>query len=242
MMTQDIAPPDSSADSSTGAQPVGPGPSTRRQLLAVGMALALVVAVCAGLFIGNRLAGGHPADDSVDAGFARDMQIHHGQAVEMSYAVTLATDDQGVRTMAYDIMTSQQGQIGRMSAWLDSWELSSYSPAPLMEWMGGVGEGEGHEGHEGHEAEGGDDGALMPGMATDAELEQLRQASGLDAEILFLQLMVEHHRGGADMASYAAEHAGEDEVRLAAERMASSQAVEIDAMNDMLVERGADPV
>jgi uncharacterized protein (DUF305 family) len=79
-------------------------------------------------------------------------------------------------------------------------------------------------------------------MATDAELEQLRQSSGLDAEILFLQLMVEHHRGGVDMASYAAEHAGEDEVRLAAERMASSQAVEIDAMNDMLVERGADPV
>jgi uncharacterized protein (DUF305 family) len=240
-MTQDIAPADASAGSSTGARPAGPGPSTRRQLLVVGMALALVVAACAGLFIGNRLAGGHPADDSVDAGFARDMQIHHGQAVEMSYAVTLVTDDQSVRTMAYDVMTSQQGQIGRMSGWLDSWDLPAYSPAPLMEWMGGVDAGEGHEGHEGHEA-GGNDGALMPGMATDAELEQLRQSSGLDAEILFLQLMVEHHRGGVDMASYAAEHAGEDEVRLAAERMASSQAVEIDAMNDMLVERGADPV
>jgi uncharacterized protein (DUF305 family) len=73
-------------------------------------------------------------------------------------------------------------------------------------------------------------------------MEQLRQATGRHAEILFLQLMIDHHRGGVDMAGYAAEHAGEEEVRLAAERMASSQAVEIDAMNDMLAERGVDPV
>jgi uncharacterized protein (DUF305 family) len=232
-------------DSSTFTPPDEPTSYAPRRLVVVGIALALVVAVCAGLFIGHRLAGGHPATDSVDAGFARDMQIHHTQAVQMSYAVTLATDDQSVRTMAYDIMTSQQGQIGRMSGWLDSWHLPAYSSAPLMAWMGGVGPGDGeaHAKHEGHDAGGGaDDGALMPGMATDAEMEQLRQATGRHAEILFLQLMIDHHRGGVDMAGYAAEHAGEEEVRLAAERMASSQAVEIDAMNDMLAERGVDPV
>ena len=237
MRTQPLAPPESTVS----PPPAESSPSPRRPLLVVGIALAVVLALCVGLFIGDRLAAGHPATDSVDAGFARDMQVHHTQAVQMSYAVTLATDDPSVRTMAYDILTSQQGQIGRMSGWLDSWGLPAYSSAPLMQWMGGVDAGEG-AGHEGHDGGDGADGALMPGMATDAEMEQLRQASGRDAELLFLQLMIDHHRGGVDMARYAAEHAEEDEVRVAAERMATSQAAEIDAMNDMLVERGADPV
>jgi uncharacterized protein (DUF305 family) len=81
----------------------------------------------------------------------------------------------------------------------------------------------------------------MPGMATDAEMQQLRESSGRRAEILFLQLMVDHHRGGVDMAAYAAEHASDDEVALFADQVATGQAADIRAMNDMLVERGAEP-
>jgi uncharacterized protein (DUF305 family) len=208
------------------------------------VALALVIAVCAGLLIGSRVVSGSPSGDSVDAGFARDMQIHHAQAVEMAYAVTLQTEDPAVRTIAFDILTSQQAQIGRMSAWLDRWDLPTYSSEPLMRWMD-------HGGDDGHDMadmtdDGGEfvaeDGAVMPGMATDTEMQQLRSSTGRQAEILFLELMVDHHRGGVSMASYAAEHASEEEVRLAADRMATAQAAEVRAMNDMLLERGAEPV
>ena len=48
------------------------------------VAVALVVALLAGLagwLIGRD---SHPANDSVEAGFARDMAAHHIQAVEMA--------------------------------------------------------------------------------------------------------------------------------------------------------------
>ena len=44
------------------------------------------------------------------------------------------------------------------------------------------------------------DGALMPGMATDAELKKLGTLNGKQAEILYLQLMTDHHKGGVHMA------------------------------------------
>lgn len=211
-----------------------PPPADRRwgPLVAI-LAVALVVAVCAGLLLRERLSS--PGNDSVDAGFARDMQIHHAQAVDMSYAVIVATEDPTIRAIAFDILTTQQAQIGTMSGWLDAWELPAYSSAPLMAWME-----DGHGGHDGHDTD--SDGALMPGMATEAEMEQLREATGVAAEILFLQLMIEHHRGGVHMARDAAENAEVEDVRALAERMAAAQEVEIDAMNDLLVERGADPV
>jgi uncharacterized protein (DUF305 family) len=227
------------------APEVGSDAATRRWVGLAAVGLALVVAVCGGLLIGSRMTGSHPSNDSVDAGFARDMQIHHTQAVQMSYAVSIATQDREVRQIAYDIMTSQQAQIGRMSGWLDAWELPAYSSAPLMAWMSGSGGPGGHDmagGSGDDEAFVATDGALMPGMATDTEMERLRESTGRDAEILYLQLMIDHHRGGVEMARYAANHAEDDEVRRVADRMATSQAVEIDAMNDMLVERGADPV
>ena len=228
------------------ATEVAASSSTRRLVGFAAIALTVVIAVCAGMLIGNRLAGDHPGRDSVEAGFARDMQVHHAQAVEMSYAVTVATDDEQVRQIAFDILTSQQGQIGRMAGWLDDWELSPHSAEPVMAWMD-------RDAADGHDMDGmdhsddsnstsADDAVLMPGMATDAEMQQLRQSTGRKAEILFLQLMVDHHRGGVDMAAYAAEHASDDEVASIADRIATGQAAEITAMNDMLVERGAEPV
>lgn len=217
----------------------------RRPGVAVAaVALALVVAVCAGLLIGGRIVSASPGSDSVDAGFARDMQVHHTQAVQMAYAVTLRTENPAVRTIAFDILTSQQAQIGRMSEWLDRWDLPAHSSEPLMQWMGHGADG----GHDMADMTDGDeefvpeDGAVMPGMATDTEIEQLQESTGRQAEVLFLEMMIDHHRGGVSMASYAGEHASEDEVRLAADRMATSQAAEVRAMNDMLVERGAEPV
>ena len=53
----------------------------------------------------------------------------------------------------------------------------------------------------------------MPGMATDAELDELGAASGAEADDLFVELMVRHHEGGIDMAEYAAANASDAEVR-----------------------------
>lgn len=164
----------------------------------------------------------------MDAGFARDMSIHHQQAVEMSFIVRDRTDDADVRRLAYDIINTQANQRGMMLGWLELWGLPKSAAGPPMEWMG-------------HTLTPTDDGSLMPGMATDAELAALTAAKGEKAEVLFLRLMTVHHRAGADMAQAAAGTAKTDAIRDLAAGMVRGQQSEIGLMADMLKARGAKP-
>jgi uncharacterized protein (DUF305 family) len=232
-------------------RPVSEFTASRRPYLLASAIIAIAIAAAAGLVAGYQIgkdpaqAGQTvPADDSVDAGFARDMRVHHAQAVEMSYIIRDNTTSRDVRTLAYDIATTQQAQIGYMTAWLDMWGLPQHSSDPAMAWMSDD-DMSGMSGHDmGHMS--GDDmlgpDGLMPGMATPEQMEQLTEARGKQAEILFLQLMIRHHMGGVEMARYAAEHAEVDDVRHLAQTIVTAQQYEIDAMNDMLVERGAKPI
>ncbi|WP_299530761.1 DUF305 domain-containing protein [uncultured Streptomyces sp.] len=201
---------------------------------------------------------GIPAADSADAGFARDMAVHHQQAVEMSLLVRDRTADDEVRLLAYDIAQTQANQRGMMLGWLDLWGLPKTAPggAGPMAWMGddaagdGDGDGDGseggHAGGGGHEGHGGQDGAgtpggPMPGMATDAELRRLGEAEGRAAEVLFLRLMTDHHEGGVIMAAACAERCAVPAERRLARGMVAAQRSELKLMADMLVERGARP-
>lgn len=170
-----------------------------------------------------------PAADSADAGFARDMAVHHQQAVEMSYIVRDRTEDEEVRRLAYDIAQTQANQRGMMIGWLDLWQLPKVSADPPMTWMG-MGD-----------MPSGEDGALMPGMASDAEMESLQKASGKAAEVRYLQLMYAHHVGGVHMAEGCVERCEVDVERDLARGMAEAQESEMKLMTDLLKKRGAKP-
>ncbi|MFE6915600.1 DUF305 domain-containing protein [Streptomyces rubiginosohelvolus] len=212
-----------------------PARSTRRLILAGASVLLVALGLVALMVVRPSAASpsgtssqSAPAEDSVDAGFARDMAIHHQQAVEMSFIVRDRTDDEDVRRLAYDIINTQANQRGMMLGWLEMWGLPKSAAGPPMEWMG-------------HTLTPTDDGSLMPGMATDAELAALTAAKGEKAEVLFLRLMTVHHRAGADMAQAAAGAAKTDAIRNLAEGMVRGQQSEIGLMADMLKDRGAKP-
>ncbi|MFB4312430.1 DUF305 domain-containing protein [Actinomadura sp. GTD37] len=192
----------------------------------VTVVLAVLVLAAGAVFAAVAAArSGRPGADGPEAGFARDMSTHHAQAVRMSFIVRERTDDADVRLLAYDVITTQQAQIGMMTAWLDEWDLPKTDPSGRMRWMSG---------HGGHGV-----GAAMPGMATRGQLAELEEASGRAAEILFLRLMIAHHRGGADMADAVRARTGHDRVRRLARTMAAGQRSEIAQMGAMLRERGA---
>ncbi|MFG2497422.1 DUF305 domain-containing protein [Streptomyces sp. NPDC048441] len=168
-----------------------------------------------------------PSTKSADAGFARDMATHHQQAVEMSYIVRDRTKDEEIRRLAYDIAQTQANQRGMLLGWLDLWELPKVPEGAPMEWMG-MGD-----------VPPGKDGALMPGMATNTELKGLGKLSGRAAEVRYLQLMTEHHKGGVHMAAGCVERCEVGaEVRLA-RGMVASQESEIELMAGLLKARGA---
>ncbi|MEU0739186.1 DUF305 domain-containing protein [Streptomyces sp. NPDC006134] len=196
-----------------------------------GAAAAVLVAAGALTYAvaGDDGAARTPAADSADAGFARDMAVHHQQAVEMSYLVRDRTEDEEVRRLAYDIAQTQANQRGMLLGWLDLWGLPKVSSDPPMTWMGMGGAGAG------------EDGALMPGMATNAEMERLGTLSGKAAEVYYLQLMTTHHRGGVHMAEACVARCAVGAEKRLAQGMVEGQESEIGLMARMLEERGARP-
>ncbi|MEU3913814.1 DUF305 domain-containing protein [Streptomyces sp. NPDC029721] len=229
---------------------------TNRTYWAAGTAVVLAALFAAGATFatadgsedrGGSSASGTPALYSPDAGFARDMAVHHQQAVEMSFIVRDRTQDEPVRGLAYDIANTQANQRGMLLGWLDLWGLPKVvADEPPMSWMetdssaghGGHGGQGGHEGHEGHVTK---PGALMPGMATKEELDRLGAAGGRDAEVLYLQLMTEHHKGGVAMAQGCAKQCRTPAERALAQGMVEAQQSEMKLMADMLKQRGAAP-
>ncbi|MFD9129079.1 DUF305 domain-containing protein [Kitasatospora sp. NPDC059571] len=207
----------------------------RRRALWWPAALAAAVALCLGvpaLVASGTSASGSaaaaPASDSPEAGFARDMAAHHQQAIDMSFIVRDRTQDESVRLLAFDVINTQANQRGMMMGWLDQWGLTQSTAARPMAWMGHT--------YQAH------DGSLMPGMATNTDLDKLRKLSGRDAEVFYLQLMIEHHKGGVAMAQGYVDRATNAVEKRLAQSMVNGQRAEIDLMTDMLQKRGAKPL
>jgi uncharacterized protein (DUF305 family) len=220
---------------------------------ALGLAAILLGALAIYLYQSNKA----PANDSADVGFARDMSIHHQQAVEMANIAYRRTQDPEIERIALDIATTQQFQIGMMTGWLDIWGRSVSSDQPLMGWMGnydmtlpspppGLEAGDSMAGmdmdHSATPAPGDTTGdsaetPLMPGMATRSQVDELNTLPPDQMDIRFLQLMIRHHQGGVMMAQAALEKAGDENVLNFAQQVIDTQDAEIETMTSMLNER-----
>lgn len=206
--------------------------------------LAVVAVLAVGLALGSLVrlplddAGvSVPAADSVDVGFAQDMTVHHEQAVQMANQAMSRSADPLIQSLAFDIFTSQERQIGQMQGWLGLWGRALLPVGGYMGWMAGTS----------HHGTGAADAAtgtvsVMPGMASSEELDQLRTTTGPELDVLFLQLMLRHHQGGAEMLSFAADNAVDPVVRQFAASVAGTQLSEQKYLTDLLTERGGTPL
>ena len=159
--------------------------------------------------------------NEADVTFASQMIQHHAQALSM-VDVTRGRDlDPQVATLVEDIQDAQAPEIQTMSAWLQEWDEEI--PATVRDHshadMGGMDD---------------DTGTDMPGMMSDSQMSDLRHAGDADFQVMWLEMMVEHHEGAVQMA--ATEEANgrfKDAVNLA-EDVRRSQTAEIDAMRTIL--------
>jgi uncharacterized protein (DUF305 family) len=185
--------------------------------------VVVVMAVVAGLLAGFAAAmlvlrpPAAPDDASPEAGFARDMTAHHAQAVSMGTLAMVQAETQEIRGLGLDISLKQQYEIGMMQQWLRDWDLPPTTTGPIMEWMPGgpemVVDGR------------------MPGMATQEQMAVLREeAEGLEFDLLFLELMIEHHLGGIHMVDAVLELSDHPEVTWLAGTMKRNQQAEISQM------------
>jgi uncharacterized protein (DUF305 family) len=152
-----------------------------------------------------------------DVKFMQGMIGHHAQAIEMTELLATRTASAGMKKLALRIEVSQQDEIRMMENWLEA----RHQRVPSRTAM-----------HE-HGA------TLMPGMLSEAEMQQLADSRGVEFDRLFLQGMIKHHGGALEMVKnlFDSPGAGQDNVIFTfASDVDADQRIEIDRMSAMLSE------
>jgi len=122
-----------------------------------------------------------------DVRFMQDMIPHHHQALVMSALVPERTNRNELLAVAGRIEKSQADEIEFMKNWLA--ERGEVVPDPTAH-------GAMHMHH------------TMTGMATPEQMAELEAADGAEFDRMFLELMIEHHKGALTMVEDLLEQAG----------------------------------
>ncbi|UKA56728.1 DUF305 domain-containing protein (plasmid) [Arthrobacter sp. FW305-BF8] len=212
--------------------PSGPDAPARARTRWVVFAAVVLLTALVSFGLGRLPAERESVSDTgPDAGFSRDMQAHHAQAVEMALIIRDKSANAEIRAIAYDIATTQQHQNGQMFAWLRDWGLPQARSQEPMAWMG-----PGTAGHGTTLSPGGrnkEAARLMEGMATPAQMQGLRASAGAAADRLFTDLMIRHHQGGVAMATAATRLAQTAKVKNLAAGIVKAQTAEINALEEL---------
>jgi uncharacterized protein (DUF305 family) len=153
-------------------------------------------------------AAGNDTPNSADFRYAQMMIEHHRQALTLTALVPERAASVSVKRLAERISAGQEPEIGAMEGWLKN--------------NGGDKRKETH------------DHSTMPGMATDAQLKQLRAARDKAFDELFLKLMITHHQGAITMATEALADGNNVLVEEMAGDVVAQQTVEIDRMRGLM--------
>ncbi|MCX4849750.1 DUF305 domain-containing protein [Streptomyces sp. NBC_00893] len=152
-------------------------------------------------------AAGDDTPNSADYRYAQMMIQHHAQALELTGLVPSRSGSSPVKRLAERITASQKPEIGAMEGWLT------------------------HNG--GAKRETAHDHSAMPGMATGAQLKQLREADGAAFDKLYLKLMITHHQGAVTMATEVLAEGNNVQIEEMAGDVVAQQTVEINRMRAM---------
>ena len=194
------------------------------------VALTAFAAACAGggatgsgTSTATAQAPAAPRANPADAQFLSGMIHHHAQALIMAAMAATHGASEQIRTLAQRIHVSQTDEIRSMQQWLREHGEPAPEPSPKGQRMVMA------DGTEHH--------MLMHGMLTDEQVAQLDAARGRDFDRLFLEFMIQHHRGAQKMVEelFATHGGGVDDFiyKIASDTFAD-QGSEIDRMQRML--------
>ncbi|GHJ48140.1 DUF305 domain-containing protein [Catellatospora sp. TT07R-123] len=200
-----------------------PRPAVRRTVLAAGTLAAALLGGCGADHAGMGHGMSAPAAGSssvtsfndTDVMFIQMMIPHHQQAVRMSDLAVTRAGDARVKELAAQIKAEQRPEIATMLDWLDAFKQPTLAPTGM---------------DMGH----GPDHGAMAGMATEAQLKALSQASGTPFDKMFLTLMIAHHQGALTMADQELVDGTNPLARQLAQQVVNSQSTEIATMRSVL--------
>lgn len=169
------------------------------------------------------------AHTQADVDFMAGMIHHHAQALVMSRMAPSHGASPSLQLMARRIINAQNDEIDLMQAWLR--DRGEDVPEPRS--AGERGPNGGHAMHAHHDT----GHEMMPGMLTDEQMATLDAARGEEFDRLFLQFMIQHHRGAVTMVNDLVAVPGaarEEAVFKLASDIGADQTSEITRMQTML--------
>lgn len=159
--------------------------------------------------------------NDADYAFMQDMIVHHSQAIEMTDLAAKSAVARKVKAIADRIADAQGPEIDAMNRWLEKNGRDKLNVPGAKEY-------DEHSAHE-HAP----DHGSMPGMAGEAEMEQLGSARGAKFDQLFLKLMIAHHEGALTMAETVQQGGTDVFVQQLADDVIATQSAEIARMQAM---------
>lgn len=169
-----------------------------------------------------------------DVRFMQGMIPHHAQALQMTALVPERAASRAVHQMALRMEISQRDEIRLMASWLETRGEEVPPSAALARTGAGMEHGAMDHAGMGH-------GAMampaMPGMLSPEQMQNLAAARGEDFDRLFLEYMIQHHRGALVMvdALFRTDGAAqESEVFRFASDVDADQRAEIARMQSLL--------
>ena len=151
--------------------------------------------------------------NDADVEFAQGMIPHHAQAIEMADMALEQAESPDVQALAGQIQAAQQPEIDMLTEWLESWGEEVPSTSGGMD-HGDMGGGS--------------------GMMTEDDMASLEGASGAEFDEMFLEMMIEHHKGAIEMAETEVDEGEFPEALAMAETIIETQQAEIEEMEQML--------
>ena len=166
--------------------------------------------------------------NEADVEFASQMIVHHASAVHMAKMVDDKEVSPEVAQLADAIEAAQTPEIEQLSGWLEEWGEPVPDVADMMSGMDGMDMGDMDMGG----MDMGDED--MPGMMSAEDMSALAAAEGSEFESMWLEMMIEHHKGAVEMARTQQTDGQYQPALDLADQIATSQTEEIAEMESML--------
>lgn len=145
-----------------------------------------------------------------DLQFIDTMTHHHEGAIQMAETVLKKSQNEDLKKFAQKIIDDQRKENARMKQWREQW----FAGKPAAKNM------------------------AMPGMADSMkmmsgdEMKKMEAATGKDFDLMFLEMMIAHHKGALEMSKEAQTKAEHAELKTLAGEIIKEQEAEIKQMTD----------
>ncbi len=164
------------------------------------------------------------AHNAADLAFVTGMIPHHEQAITMAELATTKASSPEVKQLAEKIKAAQGPEIATMKQWLAAWS----TPSTIATSASGMD----HTSTASSPASTHDHS--MDGMQSQEQMRTLGMSTGLTFDRLWLQMMIDHHKGALSMAATQRDQGANPDAKALAVAIITGQQAEIDQMNQLL--------